>query len=247
MPAASATSSETSEYEDSSDSKSKGKGRLTKSGGGNSSKKQRDDKGKGKKKVKSSSGAGLSAKTEVLHSISPEYYYTYANGDGNGRSPSYDRLKSQVAAGAQGLSEAEKRVRKGVDLYKRLRISLAAAAQASGAPRETIRRRAQGQSSHEEQHKTAGQRLNDSEEAALLHFIVKMEASCFPMRRIDIEGAAMSVIMARESDPVPLGHCWFSRFINRHAKLLAFRTKATLDRQRTRVLTEENARRFFSL
>lgn len=125
--------------------------------------------------------------------------------------------------------------------------SLAAAANSSGAARETIRRRTLGQGSRAEQQRTGEQRLTRIEEDMLVKFIMQLELHGFPMRRSDVEISALALL--REQDPAatPLGTRWFERFIKRHSNLLAFKTKASLSRERSRGLTAASATHFFDL
>jgi len=147
--------------------------------------------------------------------------------------------------------EKEARVQDGVELVRQ-GFTLKQAADVSGAPMETIRRRKAGQMPREDVARTGSQRLTDAQEAALVSFVIKMEDAGFPLRQSDVEEAAMDLIHEGASasgapEPEPLGKCWFSRFCKRHKNMLAFRTKETLAKERTRGLTEERASHFYAL
>ncbi|KAE8224085.1 hypothetical protein CF326_g8092 [Tilletia indica] len=147
-------------------------------------------------------------------------------------------------------------VQRGVELV-RSGTSVRRAASISGAPAETIRRRAAGQVSQLNRATNGQQRLTDDEERALVQYILKMEAAGFPMRRGDVEDSAMSLILARmrmQPDidntapvPQPLGDRWFERLIARYGNQFSFRNKASLARDRSRGLTKDNAEHFFFL
>ncbi|KAE8220214.1 hypothetical protein CF326_g8796, partial [Tilletia indica] len=142
------------------------------------------------------------------------------------------------------------RAKHGVALWKTGGYSLSAASTLSAAPKETIRRRANGQLAQSERTGYGPQRLNVSEEEALVGYILQMEASGFPMRQLDVEASAQALVRAKQKDdtaPEPLGPHWFSRFIERHESRLAFRTKASLSRERARGLTRSNATHFYNL
>ncbi|KAE8221335.1 hypothetical protein CF319_g5285 [Tilletia indica] len=131
-------------------------------------------------------------------------------------------------------------------------LTLRYAAKLSGASKETIRRGAAAKAAlwlaaSSEFH--GPQRRLKHEEAALVDFIMQMEASGCPLRQFDIEASAMAFLAARWDDstsPLSLGDRWFSQFIDCQSKL-SFRTKETLSRQRTKGLSEANAEHFFSI
>ncbi|CAD6964871.1 unnamed protein product [Tilletia laevis] len=114
---------------------------------------------------------------------------------------------------------------------------------------ETIRRRRSGiPFCSATQH--GRQRLSDTDEAAIVDFIIHMEENGFSLCRGDVEHSAMGLIAARlkvDSLPSSLGDEWFHRFIERYSDQLSFQTKETLNRQRTKWLSKANAHHFFSL
>ncbi|KAE8231855.1 hypothetical protein CF326_g3120 [Tilletia indica] len=145
---------------------------------------------------------------------------------------------------------AELRVLQGLALYAKDGYSLSQAAAISQAPKETIRRRSLGQGAQSDRVANGSQRLSAAEEEALVKYILQMEASGFPLRQTDVEASAQALISARWKEstaPEPLGIHWFSRFVDRHKHRLAFKTKASLSRDRVRGLTKSHVGRFYMI
>ncbi|KAE8222475.1 hypothetical protein CF319_g4328 [Tilletia indica] len=96
----------------------------------------------------------------------------------------------------------EAKVVAGVNLVNR-GLTLRDAAKLSGASKETIRRRRSGTLARSELGTHGPQRLLEHEEAALVDFIIQMEASGFPLRQSDVEASAMALLAARWDDSTP--------------------------------------------